>query len=138
MKKTITKSDGSVEVVEGTAEEIAEFERRIKNQPQNESPKSPGPSLITEPVQRQFTPIVKFTYKTSHDDWCQVSVAQRGGWLCINPPRCDCGFEVQFAPPLPWYTITYTTSTDKITFPENMDWINTPRYPVHDAFFKPF
>jgi len=92
MKKTITKQDGSVEVVEGTPEEIAELERRIKGEVQNEAPKK-GPGLLTDELKRMldgwkspggFRPSI-------HAHECEISVAERGTWLCIFPPHCTCG-----------------------------------------------
>src|SRR5690348_11587962 len=42
MKKTVTNPDGSTEVVEGTAEEIAAYERALKQKRQDESKRKPG------------------------------------------------------------------------------------------------
>lgn len=47
MIKTIVRPDGTTEILEGSADEIAELERKLKGQPQNESPKK-GPKLLTE------------------------------------------------------------------------------------------
>lgn len=129
MKKTITKQDGSVEVVEGTAEEIAEYERKIKSDPQNESPVKKGPGRLDEDVLKRLQEAMdKFARENphngggyipsrppgrffgSHSEFCEITVAQRG-WLCINPPRCSCGAEsFQFIDPnLIWDT--YITSS---------------------------
>jgi hypothetical protein len=52
MKKTITKKDGSTEVVEGTPEEIADYERKIRGEVK-ESPKNDGPGLLTDQIDRR-------------------------------------------------------------------------------------
>lgn len=111
MKKTITKPDGSIEVVEGTAEEIAEYERKLKGQPVLEAPK-PGPGLLTDELRRlmdSYRPYVPFEpgYRLEHSPTCDIIVAQRG-WWGINPPMCSCGL---IAYPFPGGTIRYTTGT---------------------------
>lgn len=118
MKKTIVKQDGTKEVLEGTPEEIAELERRIRQEPIREEPKKPG--LLTEDdqklldsqdwvkkileeyyKQKQYPggllpdPIddVRYGYgqwRWQHTPECEIEVAKRG-WWCVNPPRCTCG-----------------------------------------------
>lgn len=51
MKKTITRPDGTVEEVEGTAEELAELERASKKTSKKES-KSPSRRVLTDEIQR--------------------------------------------------------------------------------------
>jgi len=108
MKKTITKQDGSVEVVEGTAEEIADYERKLKGQPVLEAPK-PGPGLLTDDLRRllQYSPF-ESGYRIDHGPTCQLTVAQQG-WWSINPPMCTCGL---IAYPIHGGTIRYTTGTN--------------------------
>lgn len=119
MKKTITKPDGTHEVVEGTPEEIADYERKLRAEPIREEPKKPG--LLTDDVKRTggqsllersglFAPtdwskIIEeylkdhpikpyqpaITWQKQHSFECPVAVAQRGAWLCVNPPECNCG-----------------------------------------------
>ncbi len=111
MKKTITKPDGSIEVVEGSPEEIADYERKLKNQPQLESPKQTGPGLLTDEVARQmsqlqYVPLVpKFRFDGYHLSHCEMMVASRG-WFSIVPPRCTCGADTSYSPlPIGWEII---------------------------------
>lgn len=107
MKKTIAKQDGSTETVEGTAEEIAEYERKSRGEVKEEVKK---PGLLTDIVERQFTaPLFPIP---QHTPECEITVASRG-WWCVNPPRCTCGL---FAYPFPGGTIRYRFSytTDEI------------------------
>ena len=114
MKKTITKQDGSTEVVEGTAEEIAEYERKMRGEiKENPAPKT-GPGLLTDEVKRllgdEWIEKVRrmseefsrhhFPERTAlqfprHSEFCEIVVAQRG-WMSIIPPRCTCGAELTF------------------------------------------
>lgn len=55
MKKKITRPDGSVEEFEGTAEELAAFEKSIKETPApsgKEEGKKPGQQILTDEIQR--------------------------------------------------------------------------------------
>lgn len=116
MKKTITKQDGSVEVVEGTAEEIADYERKLKGHPVLEAPK-PGPGLLTDELQRLRDGMINTPWWTSpfhnnypqlqHHPTCQMIEAQKG-WWCVTPPMCTCGL---IAYPIQGGTIRYTTGT---------------------------
>lgn len=114
MKKTITKPDGTTEVVEGTAEEIAEYERKLRGDVQ-EAPKPKGPGLLTDELQRLLDGARKFEQPLSypimqHDPNCDI-VRAGSGWWSVVPPRCTCGL---FAYPIPGGTIRYTYTTDKI------------------------
>lgn len=116
MKKTITKQDGSVEVVEGTAEEIAEYERKLKGQTVQEAPKPSGPGLLTDELQRFMEQIQKLPYtppvypQLQHDPSCEIVTAGRGWWSVV-PPRCTCGL---IAYPIPGGTIRYFTTSGNI------------------------
>lgn len=90
MKKTITKPDGSTEVVEGSPEEIAEYERKIRGETQNESPKPASPGLLTDEVKRMLDGFAYSATPLQHAPECQIVTAQRG-WWCVDPPRCTCG-----------------------------------------------
>lgn len=103
MKKTITKQDGSTETVEGTAEEIAEYERKVRGDVREEVKK---PGLLTDIIERQLSPIMPIP---QHDPSCQIVEASRGWWSTV-PPRCTCGL---FAYPIPGAHRYYFT-TDKI------------------------
>ena len=101
MKKTITKPDGSIEVVEGTAEEIADYERKLKGQTQLESPKPSGPGLLTEvPVRLMWDGsnlIPKYEFVGYHLSHCEIVTAS-SGWFSINPPSCTCGVGTKYTP----------------------------------------
>lgn len=98
MKKTIKKPDGTEEVVEGTAAEIAEYERKLRGEVK-ESPVK-GPKLLTEEGEKKLNQVLdsnflkeldKFFSRTKqHSTSCQLVTAQ-GGWMSIFPPQCTCG-----------------------------------------------
>lgn len=105
MKKTITKSDGSTETIEGTADEIAEYERKLKKGSLKEVPKPKKeilkgkslPELMREfmekyPQPLQYNPIPYPYYhpQLEHSPMCELKVAERG-WMSVIPPRCSCG-----------------------------------------------
>lgn len=107
MKKTITKQDGTTEVVEGTAEELAEYERRLKKENLREAP--PKKKEILKGLEQSQSPLVKFIeefmkdpspYRFSdarHSYSCEISIASRG-WWSVFPPKCTCGLTQKFAP----------------------------------------
>lgn len=102
MKKTITKQDGSTEVVEGTAEEIAEYEKKVKDSV-TESPKK-VPGLLTDNLERLFGGTVQLR----HASHCNMNIPF---WLSTIPPVCNCGLIAY-----PRTTdIIYTTSTSDST-----------------------
>lgn len=53
MKKKVLKPDGSTEEVEGTPEEIAEYERRLRGEVA-EAPKKKGPRVLTDEKRVDF------------------------------------------------------------------------------------
>lgn len=137
MKKTITKPDGSKEVLEGTPEEIAELERRIRQEPIREEPKKPEllkdevkhldsidfQKLIEEAMRKKLDeqplPFFDQRWRWQHSPFCEMKVAERG-WMSVIPPRCTCGLFIypqeRFSPILDVgtqpYKLTYTfTST---------------------------
>jgi hypothetical protein len=89
MKKTVTLPDGSTEVVEGTAEEIAAYEKAKKHDTANESPKSKKKILLTEEKVREIAK--EEAAKQPHTHFCF------GSHHCSG---CKC-FEY---PKYPWYT----------------------------------
>lgn len=104
MKKTITKPDGTQEVVEGTPEEIADYERALR-EGLNEVPKKDKKNLLLEDksmsLLEQWRDLIEKAPKQpmmpsfafnglEHSPECQMTVAARG-WMSIVPPRCDCG-----------------------------------------------
>ena len=106
MKKTIQRPDGVIETVEGTAQEIAEYERKLKGEVQTESPEKKGPGLLTDEVQhflRLYQPGYVFTSRMDHTPECDMKVAERGWWSVVAP-RCTCGL------------ITYPDQNLKITY----------------------
>lgn len=112
MKKTIQKPDGTTEVVEGTPEEIAEYERKLRGDVQ-EAPKQKGPGLLTEEVLKLLQGVQRFESPSflpipQHTPECEITVASRG-WWCVNPPRCTCGLFVY-----PSYPFRYTYTFDTI------------------------
>jgi hypothetical protein len=66
MKKTTTRSDGSVETIEGTPEEFAELEKLKAS---------------------------KTSY--DHQPYCQMTIAARG-WHSVVAPRCTCWRSTEF------------------------------------------
>lgn len=127
MKKTITKKDGTTVVVEGTAEELAEYEKKLKKEPLQEEPSKPGllkgksfQELMEEAWKKQQQDEWKKWYQPyfqpvlQHASNCEIIVAQRGWWSVV-PPRCTCGLYVY---PNDWYTIITTTSGDSINTPQ--------------------
>lgn len=55
MKKKIVRPDGSTEEVEGTAEEIVEYEKRLRGEVE-ETKKIKSPGLLVDVVSRQLGP----------------------------------------------------------------------------------
>lgn len=113
MKKEIKKPDGTVEVVEGTPQEIAEYEKNVVEQSEILSEKKK--KLLLEqtqqrlvdfidsiPVQRQMRQVYDFS---SHSEECEITRAQRG-WWSIHSPVCTCG-----------KTFVYRTTTSDSTSP---------------------
>ena len=122
MKKSIPKPDGTVEVVEGTPEEIAEYERRVRQEPVKEQVKKPG--LLTEDDQTRqlmdlLDEVMKQRYasrphgRMQHDPGCDIITAQRGWWSVI-PPRCTCGY--------------YTYPQPQILGPDTQPYTRNSRY----------
>jgi hypothetical protein len=117
MKKTIVKPDGTTEVVEGTAEEIAAYERQIKQQGQDENKKQPSqPGRLDEEPQR-LSDIPTYWYPV-HSPFCEITVAMRG-WLSIVPPHCTCGAtpRIDLTPYIDWTVYStngYTVTTDSV------------------------
>lgn len=106
MKKTITKNDGTTETVEGTPEEIAEYERKLRGGVV-ETPKPKGPGILTDELQRLWD--LNRDLGTGHAEFCQITIASRGWWSVI-PPVCTCG-KVSY--PVPGGRITYLTPGDR-------------------------
>jgi hypothetical protein len=136
MKKTITKPDGSIEVVEGTAEEIAAYERQVKQQGQDESKKPPAqPGILTDEIARFMERIenqriqpsfVPFFYPV-HASNCELEIAKRGWWSIVSPV-CTCGaspkFERLYDPNITWKLGTIITSTSTLPSWSNELWYN--------------
>jgi hypothetical protein len=93
MKKTITSPDGSIEVVEGTAEEIAAYEKAKKHDTANESPapKSKRKILLTEEQKEQFRQLMR-------EEVSKQPVRYEFHSHCIGCSKC------QPINPYPWYT----------------------------------
>lgn len=108
MKKTITKPDGTTEVVEGSPDEIAEYERKLRGELKEAPPKKKdilkGQALQDE-VRRMIEKYMEehpqppqyiFNYpnyqfpRMEHDPNCEIKIAERGWWSVV-PPRCTCG-----------------------------------------------
>lgn len=114
MKKTITKQDGTKEEVEGSAEEIAEYERKTRGEVKEQVKK---PELLKDVIDHKLAPVVSPIIPSfapmpipQHDPGCDIITAQRGWWSVI-PPRCTCGL---FAYPIPGGTVRYYFTTDRI------------------------
>lgn len=116
MKKQITRPDGTVEVVEGTAEELAEYERNLQEAPKKKSGGSKKRLLNEETLRAMIAEEVK-KIPTTHFHF--------GGCHHCNPPvilpspiwiEPQPYIEPYYPQPgLPWYTITCNgTSSDKI------------------------
>lgn len=112
MKKTITLPDGQTEVIEGTAEEVAQYER-AKREEANESKRSKKKVLLTEEKVREIVKeellahdlarTIQITSSTSMYTVCQHQYP--AVWLGITPPSCvKCG---QPMPQLTPYVISF-------------------------------
>jgi hypothetical protein len=120
VKKTITKPDGTTEVVEGSPEEIAEYEKALREQI-NEVPKKDKKKLLLEseaarefiealtkkPKETVFVPQYIPSPAIAHDPSCEIVSAGRG-WWSVTPPRCTCGLITYAERPL------YSTATNTI------------------------
>lgn len=124
MKKTVKRPDGTEETVEGTAEEIAEYERRLSPAPVPEGKEKPAKKkLLTDEVERAGSPFPDVPWcpdvcprrypappvRWEHEPFCEIVVASRGWWSVV-PPRCTCGLITY---PSTWfdpmrYTLTST------------------------------
>lgn len=120
MKKTIIKPDGSSETVEGTPQEIADYERKIKGEVQNEAPKPKTPGLLTDEMKRLFESVPQPIQQQSHSLTCDIVIAQRGWWSVV-PPRCTCGlFTYPFFPDInigTWSSTNIFRTDDGVIFP---------------------
>lgn len=120
MKKTIQKPDGTTETVEGTAEEIAEYERKLRGEVV-EAPKPQGPGLLTDELKRllegvrKIEPMLPAYPRIEHAPTCQIVQAQNG-WWSVNPPYCTCGL---IAYPIPGGTVRYYTMPN--IYPQTSD-----------------
>ncbi len=90
MKKTLT--DGTV--LEGTPEELAEYDRAA----------SPAKTPPTSPITRFYVTA------TGHQPWCKLT---RGIGRGSVPLVCSCDYELrrQLSPDPNWYTITCSART---------------------------
>lgn len=122
MKKTIIHPDKSEEVIEGTAEEIAAYEK-AKREQANESPKPSKRKLLTEETMRAI----------AREEAAKVPQVVRYEFHshCVGCAKCQPQY------PYPWYTQpiwigtpdplvpyigdpppgTYTVTSDKTTIP---------------------
>lgn len=85
MKKTVTRPDGTQEVVEGTAEEIAEYEKKLR-----EAPKGKGKKPILHGAEVDGVPL--------SDDEVNVVRLKRAGLL----PQKEYVFYPQWQPVQTW------------------------------------
>jgi hypothetical protein len=105
MKKVITKPDGTKEEIEGTAEELASYEKKLKESIVQEK-KTPG--LLTDEL-RRFDWRSPHEYRDyPHSEQCQIALAARGSWLYITPPMCTCGADLSYVVYPYTFTSTYT------------------------------
>lgn len=141
MKKTIEKPDGSKEVVEGTPEELAEYERKNGNLVKESSKKK---RLLTDglslqelqdfldewkeknPPRQEHHWYFTKSYPDWMVDWCQVRrppcnpecyACNGRPWYGVTPPPCICfnGWCVQ---PVQVPQITYTVTNDSAGLPQ--------------------
>lgn len=127
MKKTITLPDGSQEVVEGTAEEIAAYERAKKQEPQTESPKSKKKILLTEEQIEQFRQLMKEEIQKQpvryefHSLCVGCAVCQPWRYthpIWIAPVQPQYPYQPYIGDPLPG---TYTWTSDKVDLQPMLD-----------------
>ena len=129
MKKTITLPNGQTEVVEGTAEEIAAYEK-AKRESANESPKSKKKLLTEEEVRAiakeeaaKVAPVIHHGVCTCPiccpfkpywaKPYCQHEYPQ-GPWLSVLPPNCiKCGEPAAGG-------VTVTLTSDKVMLDDSM------------------
>lgn len=132
MKKTITRKDGTVEVFEGTPEELAEWERRLNETPVSRpSEKKKEKKVLNEQELRKLleqTPNVgdsnvRWNFTTTFTNACDADCFYLGRpWFgIVPPPPCSspsCPGHRPRQPTFTWaststtpFTVVYTTST---------------------------
>lgn len=153
MKKSIPKPDGTVEVLEGTPEEIAEYERKLRGDVKEAPKPTTGPGLLTDDVKKLLEslteedlrkameqlpplppPVWPIVQRVEHDPSCDIITAQRGWWSVI-PPRCTCGL---IAYPFPGGVVRYrlTRTTDGVGQQER--WANPQHQELQIGDIYPF
>jgi len=119
MKKTITKKDGTVEVFEGTPEELAEWERRLNETPVASRSEKEKRVLNEQEIRKLLEQAPKSG--DSNVQWtfthaCDASCFYLGRpWFGITPPppcsSFSCPGRRQYQSPFTWPFTTCTTST---------------------------
>jgi hypothetical protein len=89
MKKKVTRPDGTVEELEGTAEELAELEKKSR-EPANESPKTKKRVILSEEDHGEIRKIV--SEELNKRNWWT-------GWTVNYPNVWTCQHEY----PSPWF-----------------------------------
>lgn len=106
MKKSITRPDGSVEVVEGTAEEIAEYERKVAEKDTSVVKENKGKrKILLEEIRTMIAEEIK-KVPTTHFHFSSCGCKQREPLLPIYP-------EFPGDPPI-WITTTSTGEKTEI------------------------
>jgi hypothetical protein len=105
MKKIVTKPDGTKEEIEGSAEELAAYERKLKESVVQEK-KTPG--LLTDELRRLDWQSPHEYHNYTHSEQCPITIAARGHWFSVTPAMCTCGADLSFVVYPYTFTSTYT------------------------------
>ena len=137
MKKTITLPDGSVEVVEGTAEEIASYEKARKHDTANESPapKSKRKIHLTEEQKEQFRQLMR-------DEIQKQPVRYEFHSMCVGCVVCQpwrYTHPIWIAPVQPWIDPILPYVGDPLPGQHTISWTSdkVDLQPMLDAGIKP-
>lgn len=122
MKKTITLPDGSVEVVEGTAEELAEYEQKRKTEGVTKPTKKRrilNEETVRAIAKEEAAKVAPVIIQSHGICTCPVCCPYKPIWIIpdvLQPPLPlpYVGDPIPMLPNLPWYTITCTGTSSEI------------------------
>jgi hypothetical protein len=139
MKKTITLPDGSIEVVEGTAEELAEYEQKRKTEGTVKPTKKRR--ILNEERVRQIAKeeagkVAPIVIQGHGICTCPLCCPYKPYWIIpdvLQPPLPlpYVGDPLPLNPP--WYTITITNTSDKVEMVKTNEM--RPEYGNHTTGF---
>lgn len=120
MRRTFKRADGTEETLEGTAEELAEYERRLREQ----SKPAPKPGVIKgkglEELIREIQAVPERVAERVRGPWPNWDPGPI--WVVSCPVcgrvGCDGNHWDQPLNPWPHFTITMTTTADRVLLQE--------------------